>query len=194
LATFLEKTREELDTFFEFKAPEPLLFLLDSRADLNLIWGRETESWFVGAFKNNSIYILNPDAYARESSHKPEEFWTTLKHEYCHYYYTQLTKSHYPVWLNEGLASFISGKKILLNDSQNNKLLDIIHYFEEADKDVYAVGQFWVEYLLKRYGRKKFLSLIRAFRAGFSYRQFVEKFHCVYGVQFTKKSFLKFLK
>jgi len=27
--------------------------------DLDLIWGKKTENWFVGAFKCGNIYILN---------------------------------------------------------------------------------------------------------------------------------------
>lgn len=124
LTRFLKTIRKELDDFFEFKACAPLLFFLDRREDLDLIWGKKTEAWFVGAFKNNSIYILNPEIYERESSHKKEEFWKTLKHEYCHAYYTQITRSHYPIWLNEGLASFLSGKKLILKDDYKNKLLN----------------------------------------------------------------------
>jgi hypothetical protein len=193
LAEFIKKTKKELDIFFGFKAGEPLIFFLDNREDLDLIWGKKTERWFVGAFKNNSIYILNPKVYAQESSHRKEEFWGTFKHEYCHAYYTQITKSHYPVWLNEGLASFISGKKLVLRDNYQDKLVNIFGYFNQADKDVYMVGQFWVEYLLKKYGKKKFLKLIKSFNPGSDYRRFTKNFYHVYGFKFDKKSLAKFV-
>jgi len=186
-------TKKELDIFFGFKAPEPLLFLLDNREDLDLVWGKKTERWFVGAFKNNSIFILNYKVYSKESSHKAEEFWQTLKHEYCHYYYTQITRSHYPVWLNEGLASYISGKKLILTDDYKAKLLDIFDYFDRVDKGAYAIGQFWVEYLIKKYGKRKFLKLINSFDAQFDRQQFIFKFYQVYGFKFSRDSFLEFI-
>ena len=193
LAIFLETTKNELDIFFEFKAQEPLLFLLDNRDDLDLIWGKKTERWFVGAFKNNSIFILNHKVYAQESSHAAEEFWQTLKHEYCHYYYTQITRSHYPIWLNEGLASYISGKKLILKGGYKDKLLDVFDYFDRVDKNVYTIGQFWVEYLIKKYGKNKFLKLINSFDARFDQQQFIFKFYQVYGFKFSRESFSEFV-
>ena len=194
LAAFLKTTQDELDAFFKFKAPKPLLFLLDNREDMDLIWGKKTESWFVGAFKNNGIYILSPKAYARESSHAPEEFWQTLKHEYCHYYYTQITKSHCPVWLNEGLASYVSGKRLVLKDDQKDKLADVFDYFDRSGREVYAIGQFWVEYLIKEYGKNKFLRLINSFDSGLNYHKFVITFYKIYGFKFSRVLFSKLLK
>lgn len=185
---------KEYDDFFNFKAKEPLLFLLNNREALDIIWGNKTEAWLVGAFKNNSIYILNPEVYETESSHKKEEFWMNLKHEYCHAYYAQITKSPYPIWLNEGLASFKSGKKLNLTEDNRNKLLNVFNYFDKSDRDVYPVGQFWVEYLLKKFGNKKFLNLINSFSYGFSRQDFNQNFYKVYGFKFNKKVFSEFLK
>ena len=160
---------------------------------MDFIWGRKTERWFAGAFKNNSIYIFNPKVYSKESSHKKEEFWQTLKHEYCHFYYTRITKSHYPIWLNEGLASTLSGKKILVKDEQKPILLNVFNYFDKVDKEAYLVGQFWVEFIIKKYGRKKFLNLIKSFDSNFGQKQFNKIFYSVYGFKFNKKSFSKLL-
>lgn len=193
LTQFLELTKNELDVFFEFKAVEPLLFFLDSRKELDLIWGKKTERWLVGAFKNNSIFILNPKVYSIESNHKKEDFWITFKHEYCHACYTQITKSHYPVWLNEGLASYISGKKLVLADNYKSKLLNIFDYFDYVDRDAYMVGQFWVEFLLKKYGKRKFLKLIKNFNHPLNYHQFVKNFYSIYNFKFDKQTFSKFL-
>ncbi len=148
----------------------------------------------MGAFKNNSIYILSPQKYAKESSHKKEEFWMSLKHEYVHYYYTQMSKSHYPVWLNEGLASYLSGKKLGSETISSDKLLNILKYFNKSDKSVYLVGQFWVEFLIKNYGKNKLLELINSFNSPLDYQQFTKKFYSIYNFKFTKNSLKRFLK
>jgi len=191
----LEKTiktiNNELNIFFNFKIKEPLLFLVDYRKDLDLIWGKKTENWFVGAFKQGNIYVLNPKVFEKESSHQKEEFEQILKHEYCHVYFTQITKGHSPSWLNEGLACFLSGKKLVLKNDYENKLLNIFSYYNEVDSDVYMVGQYWVEFLLKKFGKKKFLKLISSLDLISNERQFSIKFYEIYGFKFSKTSFLK---
>jgi hypothetical protein len=190
----LEEINQELGLFFNFKAEQPLLFLVDSRKDMDLIWGKKTESWFVGAFKQGNIYILNPDIFEKESSHRKEEFVQILKHEYCHAYYTQLTNGHSPSWLNEGLACFLSGKKLILKDDYKDKLLNIFSYFKNVNADVYRVGQYWVQFLLKKFGKKKFISLIKAMRLISDEQQFADKFYEIYGFKFSHSSFHKFIE
>jgi len=160
---------------------------------MNLVWGRETEKWFVGAMKNNSIYIFHPDVFAQVSSHPEEKFWETLKHEYCHAYYTQITKMHYPFWLNEGLASHLSGKKIFLSDGYRDKLLNVFDYFDKMDKDGYMIGQYWVEYLLQNFGKDKLVELIKNIKLGADNAKFSELFFNIYDFKFDKNTFEKYI-
>ncbi|MFA5248209.1 MAG: hypothetical protein WC415_03115 [Patescibacteria group bacterium] len=190
----LEEIIQELKSFFNFKAEPPLLFLIDNRKDMNLIWGKKTEDWFVGAFKHGNIYILNPEIFEKESSHRREEFAQILKHEYCHVYYTQLTNGHCPSWLNEGLACFLSGKKLILKDGYKDKLLNIFSYFKNLNADVYMIGQYWVQFLLKKFGKKKFISLIKAMRLISNEQQFNDKFYEIYNFKFDHSSFSKFIE
>lgn len=194
LSPQIESINKDFNKFFKFRLRNPLLFFIEDRKTLDAIWGDKTERWLVAMFKNNSIYILHPDSYERESSHKKEDFWINLKHEYCHAYYLQITKTIYPVWLNEGLASYKSGKEIRITEEGQSKLLKVFDYFEKSDKDVYFVGQFWVEYLLKKYGNRKFLKLINSFSQGLSIGKFNKIFFRVYGFKFNKRSFSEFIK
>ena len=98
------------------------------------------------------------------------------------------------MWLNEGLASFKSGKKLSLSDDDKGKLLNIFYYFDKSDRDVYFIGQFWVECLLKKFGNKKFLTLINSFNYGFTTKDFDKNFYKIYGFKFNKKEFSKFIK
>ena len=161
---------------------------------MDLMWGKKTEKWFVGASKYGSIYIFHPDVFATESSHKKDKFWQTLKHEYCHIYYAQITKSHYPVWLNEGLASYVSGKKLVLKDGDKEKLPDVVSYFSDANSGAYMIGQFWVEFLIKKFGKKKLISLIKSFDSGIEEKRFAKKFEEVYGFKYDRSSFSKLIK
>lgn len=112
LEDFLIASKKELDAFFNSNVPVPVVYLLDSRKELDLIWQQKTEKWVVGGTKFGAIFILDPKIYTKESSHKdPSDFWKTLKHEYCHIYFRHITKGVHPLWLHEGLASYLAGQK-----------------------------------------------------------------------------------
>ena len=190
---FMDAAKLELDEFFKFKSYDPFLFFINNRKDMNLIFGQKTEKWFVGAMKNNIIYIFHPNIFAKISSHKKEKFWQTLKHEYCHVYYTQITNSHYPLWLNEGLASYISGKKLILKNECEKNLLNVFKYFDAMDRDGYMIGQYWVEYLLQNFGKEKFLRLIKNIHQKTDSKKFADLFYKIYDFKYNKNTFRTFI-
>lgn len=195
LQLFIKNIKKEFDVFFGFKIKDPSLYFVASRKEFDVIVGRKTENWLVAIARANSIYILDRKIFAKESNHKKKEFWLTLKHEYSHIYYSQIIKSHYPVWLNEGLASHLSGKKIIIKEKDQVQLLSVFDYYKKGGKDVYTVSQYWVEFLLKEYGQKKLIKLIKSLdiKAELSSSYFNKQFYKIYGFRFDKKTFAKFL-
>jgi hypothetical protein len=195
LELFIKDIKKEFDVFFDFKIKDPSLYFVASRKDFDLIVGRKTENWLVAIVRANSIYILDRKIFAKESNHKKEEFWLALKHEYSHIYYSQIIKSHYPIWLNEGLASHLSGKKIIVKEKDQKQLLNVFGYYKKSGKDVYTVSQYWVEFLLKEYGHEKLIQLIKSLdiKAELSSSYFNQQFYKIYGFSFNKKTFAKFL-
>lgn len=195
LKLFIKDVKKEFDVFFDFKIKDPTLYFVASRKDFDLIVGRKTENWLVAIARANSIYILDRKIFAKESNHKKEEFWLTLKHEYSHIYYSQITKSHYPGWLNEGLASHLSGKKIIVKEKDQAQLLNVFDYYKKGGHNAYGISQYWVEFLLKEYGQKKLIKLIKSLdiKEELSSNYFNQKFYKIYGFRFDKKTFAKFL-
>ena len=193
LVKFLDEIHNEFCTFFEVDIPKPKIFFLENRTEIDEIWGKKTEPWLVGAFRGGVIYIFHPDVFESESSHKAEDFWITLKHEYCHFFYNSITKSHYPLWLNEGLASWMSGKKISKKAEQIDCFLNIFDYFDKIDKGVYLAGQFWVEYLIENFGKEKFIKLIKSLKSEFDEKIFSQVFYRIYGIEFKKQNFFNIL-
>lgn len=190
---FLQKAGREFDAFFKFKINEPLIFLLNTRKEMDAVWNRRTENWVVGGLIRRNIYIFSPDVYAKVSSHKKEDFWTTLKHEYCHSYYQQICNTSTPVWLNEGLACFLSGKKVTYTKFKKEYFLGVFKYFSRFDADGYALSQFWVEKLLKKFGKTKMVALIKSLSQEMTERDFALIFKKIYKIEYSKKSFEKML-
>jgi len=192
LENFLKTARQELDNFFNSSVPEPAIFLLNSRKELDIIWGQKTERWVVGGTKYGAIFILNPKVYTKESSHTNlNGFWKTMKHEYCHIYFRHITNGVHPLWLHEGLASYLADQKKICNSP-----LDVFSYFDKSGKGLYEVGYFWVELLIKKFGKIKFLKLVKSLepKPNLTERIFAARFYKVYGFKFDKNNLTRLIK
>lgn len=192
LEDFLITTKKELNSFFDSNIPEPIIFLLNSRKELDLIWGQKTEKWIVGGTKYGAIFILDPKIYIKESSHTDKnDLWKTLKHEYCHIYFRHITNGHLPLWLNEGLASYLAGQKKICDSP-----LDVFSYFNKSGKELYEIGYFWVELLIRKFGKDKFKKLIKALKPkpNLTEKIFATKFYKIYGFKFNRSALAKLIK
>lgn len=192
LDDFLKKTKKELDLFFDSVVSEPAVFLLDSRKELDVIWKQKTERWVVGGTKYGAIFILNPDHYVKESDHKNKnDFWKTLKHEYCHIYFRSITSNTRPLWLHEGLATYLAEQKKTCDNP-----LDIFCYFDKQGKGLYDVGYFWVDLLIKKFGKAKLVKLIKSLnvKSVLTEKEFSKIFFKIYGFKFDKKTLIEIMK
>jgi len=185
LNKFLLATEKELSDFFGINIERPSIFFLDSRKDINKIWGKKTESWLSAWAKNGNIYILNPKIYTKESDHSIEHFWQAIKHEYCHLYFRQLTGVNYPKWLNEGLACYLAGQ--VKKTPPRNEAMKVFDYFQKSDKQIYCIAYFWVKLLIEKFGIKKLLDLFKQLKPKFNEREFKSVFYKVYKISFSEK-------
>jgi hypothetical protein len=151
IESFLLKTQKELNGTYEVSfSLLPKIFLIGSRKELdNIRGGEKTPDWLVAWTGNEEIYILDPKIYEKESCHKGD-FWQVLKHEYCHIYHHRITEGNsYPHWLVEGTACYFA-RQMKCSPSKKQALA----IFSDPDPDnVYNVGCFWTEVLVKEIDR-----------------------------------------
>jgi len=190
LANFLKLTQKELEKFFNIKIKPADIFLLESRKQIDSIRKEKTEPWVVGWVKNNTIYILNPDVFTKESSHKDvNAFWRTLKHEYSHIAIEQFCgyRCENPLWLIEGLCCYIAKQN---KEQPTDRELSVIFKKRKlAGRELYVVGYFWVRFLIERFGKEKILRLFKALNHSTSLKQFAQKFYQTYKIIFSKDKF-----
>jgi len=193
MAGFLKSIQEELDDFYGTSIEQPSVFFIDSRKEINEIWGRKTEEWFSAWAKDGSIFILNPEAYTKESNHRDiNHFWKSLKHEYCHLYYRKITNTGYPKWLNEGLANYLAGQ--VKKKSTKEEALRVFDYYQKLDWRIYNIGYFWTKILIEEFGKKKLLTLIKSIDSQTTEKEFAKKFHQVYKFHYSKTDFENILE
>lgn len=187
IKNFSQRTEKELDKFFGVKLDSVWIMLLNSRRDIDAVYGKKTPDWLVGFTHKNTIFILNPKVYTKESSHKSiKDFWKTLKHEYCHLYNRKITGNTCPSWLNEGLACYLANQK--RSKPGLREALNILDYKTQGKYDIYKVGYFWVNLLAKKFGPRKVLILIRAFKPQMTRTEFGEIFYRIFKIKFEQKS------
>ena len=170
----------------------PLLFFVNSRKTIDTLWGKKTERWLTAwVNEKNSIFILHPKKYLKESDHKNiRHFWQTLKHEYCHLYFKKLAHgTNYPKWLNEGLACYLASQEKPIPTKE--EAIKIFNYFKRTDKDIYKISYFWVSLLIKKYGSRKLLRLIKSLRQEITEHKFSANFYRIYRFRYSKKEFQK---
>ncbi|MFH0912291.1 MAG: hypothetical protein V1807_01385 [Patescibacteria group bacterium] len=184
----LKLAQKKLNKFFGIKLELPPVVLLQSRREIDKFWGKKTESWLCAWTKSETIYILDPKVFAKESDHTAGQFWQVLVHEYVHLYYHIITDSNTgkPRWLNEGLACYLAGQNKTI--PAEGDLISLNGFFNVGGQKVYGVGYYWVKYLLDKYPQNKLLQLIRTVDSHTTARQFAYNFQDIYGFALTKSS------
>ncbi|MFH1706105.1 MAG: hypothetical protein ABH867_04345 [Patescibacteria group bacterium] len=159
------------EKFFEIPCFHFKINFLSSRNELNQELGRKTPSWLVahGNSKRTEIAILAPWVFEKESSHLTNSFPKILFHEIAHLFTSQVYPFLEPLWLIEGLAYFIAEQKykvkLISDDLLSCNFLELISSYEKWQKMVtkgaYGISYFWVDFLIKSFGKKNLLVLVR---------------------------------
>ncbi|MBS3162621.1 hypothetical protein J4467_01745 [Candidatus Woesearchaeota archaeon] len=183
-----EKFTKEFEEFYNIREAysKPQIFILENRESVNQMLKRITPDWLVGWAERKNVYILEKSAFVKEIN--DEDYAKLIKHELNHcYFYMVSNYCDKPRWLFEGIAIYLSGQldKRLKPDVYKN----FLNYYDNSDDNVYKESGFAVEFLIKYYGKPKFLELIRGLKYIASKEKFVLLFKEVYGFDLKYDNF-----
>lgn len=185
---------QELEEFFEIKAPDYEIAIANSREEFNILTGRQSsEPWMAGWANGSNIVVINPDKIEELTSgiHKSDSHSNRLKHELAHLFYNKLSSgSHVPVWLNEGLAYYLDGRGGAPPKFKENKYDALKYFHNNFDGHVYRPGSFMVKALLDKFGKRKLLKLIKLIRPGITENDFNNLFQKIYGFSLTEENLI----
>lgn len=189
---FYEKAMEELKDFYAINWNEntPVLFLVDSRKDYDVLTNQKTEDWEVAChLGNNKIILISPENYEKESIHKysDEEYFSLIKHEISHLFYQILSQGQGPIWLDEGFAIFTSGELKKKEGVKNFE--NFLAYYSFSDENVYKESGFAVEVLIKKFGKNKVLNFLKKLPNIQNEVDFKEEFEKYFGFKPEYKAF-----
>jgi len=186
IGEYSERLYKELEEFFNIhlKYEKPKVFVVEDRETVNQMLGYDTPEWVVGWAERKSVFVLDRAAFVKSIS--DEDYLKAIKHEMIHsYFYIASNNCEYPEWLFEGTALYLSGQ----NKNMPETFKNFLNYYDTKDEGIYKESGFAVEFLIKYYGKVKFLELIRGLKYIASKERFTLFFKEVYGFELKYENF-----
>ena len=187
------ESMKDLEKFFEIEvnSPKPKITLVPNRKTINLLWNEKTPPWCVAwVWNKNEVYILSPENYEKESSHKftKEIYKALLKHELAHCFINEITNfKKIPPWLNEGICIYVSGQNAFRK--KPSKLENFLEFYNTHNEGVYQESGFAIEYLVEEHGKQKILNLLKKTKDVKNEREFSKVFESIYKFKLNYKNF-----
>ena len=194
LAQQIDEIKKQLEDFFGiiWNMNPPRIILVPTRKVIDEILDRKTESWEFGWANGNMIFMLSPENFENECSHKysNEMYYKAIKHEMTHAFTSIISNGSFkPIWLFEGIAVFLS--------DQNSNIEKKLDFSIIEDFDVfpckYTESGFIVESLYDKSGKEKMIELIAESGSVQSYSDFQQVFKRIYGIELNRDSIKEFL-
>jgi hypothetical protein len=159
--TVLADAQKHLNRWYEMDVALPAVIILQDRKSIAAYWGERRPSWNIAWADRGTIFILDWSIMKLEG--RSRKGWEkVLVHEYAHLYTGGLAGRQLPRWLNEGLSCFHADQR---RTATREKVEQYFSQSQPPSTDAYAVGYVMVNAILKKFGRKKFLQLLRGFSA-----------------------------
>jgi len=155
--------------FAKIEIPKFEIKLVYSRKKFEEIWGSRTLDYVSAFVRDNCIVIFSYGVFEKETKWPKEKFEEALIHEINHLFYQELRNDEYdPLWLSEGLATFMQHKKKRHNYKKQLRITKEIlnQSFEEMSEDSYQIFTLFVEFLFLAYGEKNLLQFIEKLKEG----------------------------
>jgi len=163
----------------------------------------EVADWTVGWTPTiDTVFVMNRLKIKTETSHKKgytkEQYKSLIKHELSHLFFKILVKGGFrPVWLWEGVAIYTSEqdrfKKRLEEFKQFLNFYDS-HMSEDGKTSVYYESGFFVEMLVEKFGKKKFLNFLKSLQKVKNRKEFDNLFFKTYKFKLNYKEINKSYK
>lgn len=146
--------------FFGVTIPKFNVMLVYSRKEFNRLWGQEANDYMVSFANRKGFVIFSPSIIEKESCWNKSEFYSTLVHEISHLFFKQITNHYVPIWLNEGLATYLQNHKKEPTGNVFVRYEELIKKYDKKQPLNYDAYYCFVAYLLREYKKTKIMMLL----------------------------------
>jgi len=190
------KVMSELNAFYGIGWVRncPNIFIVENRKDIDELEKFKTGLWQVGWVSGWDVFILDKSKVGKESerAYSKEEYEALLKHELSHLFFGIMSGTigmkPFPVWFCEGVAIYtadIQFKKPV------KEFKSFLKFYEEHGHEVYEEAGFFIEILVKKFGKVKLLELIKSLKIIKTQKDFDKTFNKIYGFKLNYKEINK---
>lgn len=198
------KAMNELETFygFKWKGKKPKIFIFPDRNTASSLFERKVPDWSSGWVRDKDICLLDYSVIKKENKGYPKDKYTDgVKHELAHSFYLVMSKNTVgPKWLWEGVAVYlekINKKETDVSKLKNYRFHTFLKFYNKhkiGDVSVYHESAYIVDILIKKFGRKKLLILIKKIKyIKNTKKAFDQCFKLIYGFKPNYKDFNRIL-
>lgn len=182
------KAYGDISSFLKDELENLIVYIHKGRKEFDKNLNRQTKLWEVANAMDGQIDIIHIDYFSKESSHNEGEFIPILKHEITHLFIEKITsEKSVPKWLNEGLASFVSGQHkdikfpIYIEKDFCEKLGTPKGWDEHSNYDAYSTSSLFVSFLAEKYTLDKITKLLSKLDRNYYYPNFESTFKDLLG-------------
>jgi hypothetical protein len=193
LVEMIRQSQNKLASFFQIQLRDSVTVILAASDNhFSDMTGNRLPEWTAAvAVPLYRKIILKPGTY-----YDPAVYRESLVHELAHIYMAdKIGNGFVPLWINEGIAMYLSGKTLSWRESiaaGNAVLGNNLMSFSELDQLLrfgtgkaqiaYFQAMLAVQYLLENYGEREVQNILTALAGGISISDF---FHDQYGIEYA---------
>jgi hypothetical protein len=186
LGKFVIQCQSKYNHFFDYIYRQDVaIYLASSKEEYEKFNTPNIPEWSSGvAYTKLRKIILKPGSY-----YDPGRYRETLFHEIAHMYITEISKNGpLPVWMNEGLSMYLSGKKISWRESISvgnalsvGNLVDlaaidsVLLFFNARAEIAYLQAFLAVQFLIRKVGEDGIAEMAKDFSSSYSVDEVFEK-------------------
>lgn len=195
LERVFRRSFKELNEFFpvNWEKNTPKVFVIKTRKEYEAFVGYKTQPWMVGNSNGRLVTLLAYESLGKESSHcySRTEYDALLKHELCHSFMgLYVGVSHdIPLWINEGTCLYLADQ--LRSRNRTKKLKGFLGCYRQGQNPdyLYSESGFAVALLVEKFGKAKYLKLLKGLGKIKTRPAFNKYFQTVYHFAPTYKNF-----
>ncbi|MBT4165693.1 hypothetical protein HOE04_01495 [archaeon] len=181
--------------FFNKDGPYLKIIITNTEEEFKRLTKKFYSPWVKGvSLKGNRVILRGPELYKKtykkfKGTQNPQ---LLLTHEINHIFAYQINLYRGPYWFTEGLATYVAKqipgksykKSSKITKEEAKRLMFYRFMHKNLKQDMYVVHYKAIDYLIKKFGKKKLLKLVNSYSRNLNKKKYLNLFNKIYGISY----------